>query len=351
MRHSVTDCRHRVLQRGTIVLALGLLAHATAAAANAQRTTGVGAPAASARSCAPCLQPLRAGPVATSTTADTTLLDLVQTEFLLSNIYDSNIDQNSNNLGAYGYVPALRTRVVSALDDPMFILNHVIARHEYTKTSRWNRISNAFDLTFEREITDALRVRTIGELSFKGSFEERDLSNQYQLGQEIEYRVTRQHRLILYGTYRYKWLPGADEPNGAFKPNIGLEFQRRMENGERVVFEARYERNLEDIAEDNYSRWNYSAEYRTPITARGLQVQLQTTFRSRLYDEKLVELDDEDFPRHDQQWRMEAAVLQRLSRNVNLAIEYRHDSRDSNDPDKWFDADMLLMSVSYRLWH
>ncbi|MDZ4698812.1 MAG: SPOR domain-containing protein [Rhodothermales bacterium] len=273
---------------------------------------------------------------------------LVQADVQFSNVYDSNIDHNEDDTRSYGYVPSLRVRLVSRLDDPLFTFDYVVARHAYSNTQRWDRVSNLFSLAFAPELSDKLHLMTIAEASLKGSSEDRDLSNQFQIVQEIEYRLTREHRVILYGTYRLKRFPESPQDN-AFKPNAGLIFQRRMDDGERVAFEARYERNMEELPVEGYSRWTYSAEYRTPISRRGTQFQLQAKYRSKLYDEELVELDDVDYRRQDQQWSMEVELNQRIARSLNLTLGYEYEFRNSNDPEKYFDANLLLLMLSYRI--
>jgi Putative beta-barrel porin 2 len=137
--------------------------------------------------------------------------------------------------------------------------------------------------------------------------------------------------------------------DNAFKPNAGLIFQRRMDDGERVAFEARYEHNIEELAVEGYSRWTYSAEYRTPISRRGTQFELQAKYRSKLYDEELVELDDVDYRRQDQHWSMEVELNQRIARSLSLTLGYEYEFRNSNDPEKYFDANLLLLMLSFRI--
>ncbi|MEZ4703287.1 MAG: hypothetical protein R2834_23360 [Rhodothermales bacterium] len=272
----------------------------------------------------------------------------MEADLRFSNVYDSNIDHNDEDTRSYGYVPALHLRLFNAVEDPWITVDYVVARHAYTNSERWDRISNLFSMAFTPHLSGRLRSATTVEASLKGSSEDRDLANQYQVVQEFEYRFTRDHRLFLYGTYRVKRFPDSPEDN-ALKPNAGLVFQRRMDRGERVEFEARYERNIEALSVSGYSRWTYSAEYRTPITRYGGQAQLKAKYRSKLYDERLVELDDVDYLRQDHNWSMELELNKRVSRNLDLLLGYEYEFRNSNDPSKYFDASLFMLMVSYRL--
>ncbi len=276
--------------------------------------------------------------------------ELVEADVRFSNVFDSNIehDDDENKIRSFGFVPGLHVRLTERVDDPLFSFDYTLARHAYSNSQRWDRVSNMFQLTFAPEFTDRFHGETSAEVSLKGSSEDRDLSNQYQVVQEFEYRITRDHRIMLYGTLRLKRFPESPEDND-FKPNTGLVFERRLDDGERIQFEARYERNIGREADDAYTRWTYTAEYRTPAFDWGGQFELQARYRSKLYDLRLVELDDIDYLRHDQQWSFQVEWSQRLARKVDFMLGYEYEFRNSNDPDRFFDANLLTTMLSYRL--
>ncbi len=268
-----------------------------------------------------------------------------------SSIYEDNIghDADIDAVQSYGMVPALQVRFQSSAENPLFVFDYLVARHAYSNTERWDRVSNAFRASFEPEISDELYLVTSAEISLRGSSEDRDVSNQYQVMQEIEYRFTRRHRLQLYGTYRIKRFP--DQPGAQdLKPNVGINFDRRYSNGERFETGVRYEFNKEEEIRGNYKRWTFSVEYRTPqFNKLRDQFEVGVKHRTKTYTARFVELDDQDYLREDHRLSIEAVWMHQFKRGVSTELGYEFETRGSNDPDRLYDANAFRFVMIYNL--
>ena len=275
---------------------------------------------------------------------------LVDVELQFSNVYEDNIDHDRDfeAVPSYGMVPALNLELRSSASDPMFTIGYLVARHAYSNTERWDRISNAFRGTFEPDISDNFHIQTQVELSLKGSSEDRDISNQFQVVQEMEYRITRRHRIQLYGTYRIKRFP--DQPGARdFKPNVGINFERSNSDGERFESGARYEFNKEEEARGNYKRWTFTVEYRSPEINDRDQFEIGVKHRRKLYTARFVEIEDEDFLRQDNRLSIGLTWAHRFNRGVGIELGYEFETRGSNDPEKFYEANAFNLTMIYEL--
>ncbi len=275
----------------------------------------------------------------------------VDASLQFSSIYEDNIEHDADvdAVQSYGMVPALHVRVQSGIEDPLFVFDYLVARHAYSNTERWDRISNSFRASFEPRISDELHMITSAEVSLKGSSEDRDVSNQFQVMQEVEYRFTRRHRLQLYGTYRIKRFP--DQPGAQdLKPNVGINFDRRYSNGERFETGVRYEFNKEEEIRGNYKRWTFAVEYRTPqFNKLRDQFEFGIKHRTKSYTGRFVELDDQDYLREDHRLSIEAVWVHHFKRGVSTELGYEFETQNSNDPERLFDANAFRFVMVYDL--
>ena len=273
-----------------------------------------------------------------------------EAEVMFSNIYEDNIDHDADfeAVPSFGMVPALHLQLRSSQDDPLIVFDYVVARHSYSNTERWDRVSNMFRGEFEPRLDGNLRMKTSGEISLRGSSEDRDISNQFQVAHEFEYRITRRHRVQLYGTYRIKRFP--DQPGVQdFKPNIGFNFERSNSDGERFESGVRYEINREEEERGNYNRWTFDVEYRTPMLNDRDQFEIGVKNRRKSYAARFVEIEDEDFLREDGRVTIDVVWSHRFNRGVSLELGYEFETRSSNDPERLYKANAFNLLMSYAL--
>ena len=271
-------------------------------------------------------------------------------EALLTNVYESNIDHSSEALSSVGLVPALHLRLRDRPQDTRFTFDYVLARHAYSNTERWDRTSHLFSLAYEVEPVNDLTSETEAEVSFRGSSEDRDLANQYQVRQTFEAKLSRMHRVEMYGTLRYKTIP-LDPEGNAFKPNMGLRYQQRWRGGVRWEIGARWETNREAQERGNYTRTTYVAELRVPMFAGPDYVELEVRRRSKLYTARFAEDENGDVtgqPRQDRKWSVGLAWRHTFTTHVIGRFGVEVERRTSNDPDKPYVASALLIGLIYR---
>lgn len=281
---------------------------------------------------------------------DSFLRQHVSAELQFSNIYEDNIDHDEafEAVQSYGMVPALQLQFRSSATDPLITLEYLVARHAYSNTERWDRVSNAFRGALEPRISEAFHAKTSVELSLKGSSEDRDVSNQFQIVQELEYRFTRRHRLQLYGTYRVKRFP--DQPGAKdLKPNVGINFERSNSDGERFESGARYEFNKEEELRGNYKRWTFTVDYRTPEILNNNQFEIGVKHRRKSYTARFVEIEDEDYLRLDNRLSVGLSWTRDFSRGVSMEVGYEFETRGSNDPEKLYEANAFSLTMTYVL--
>ncbi|MFK7846544.1 MAG: SPOR domain-containing protein [Rhodothermales bacterium] len=286
----------------------------------------------------------------TGVSFDSFLRQHVSAELQFANIYEDNIDHDEDfeAVQSYGMVPALQVQFRSSATDPLITLEYLVARHAYSNTERWDRVSNSFRGALEPRISDALHAKTSVELSLKGSSEDRDVSNQFQIVQEVEYRFSRRHRLQVYGTYRVKRFP--DQPGAKdFKPNVGINFERSNSDGERFESGARYEFNKEEELRGNYKRWTFTVDYRTPEILNKNQFEVGVKHRRKSYTARFVEIEDEDYLRLDNRLSVGLSWSRDFSRGVSMEVAYEFETRGSNDPEKLYEANALSLIMTYAL--
>ena len=271
-------------------------------------------------------------------------------ELQFSNIYEDNIDHDSEleSIPSYGMVPSLQLQIRSSASNPLFTLDYLVARHSYSNTERWDRISNAFRGVFKPRISDSFSSSSSIEVSLKGSSEDRDISNQFQVVQEFEYSFTRRHHLQVYGTYRMKRFPGIEDSQ-TFKPNVGVNFERSNSDGERFESGARYEFNKRNDPGGNYKRWTFSVAYRSPEFNERDQFEIGIKHRRKFYTQRLIEIEDEDYLRQDNRMSIDAVWAHQFKGGVTLELGYEYETRSSNDPDKLYEANAFSLVMIYEL--
>lgn len=297
-------------------------------------------------------QPSPDGSLAVPTTdrADRSWRPYVTGAALVSNIFESNIDHDPEAIPSVGLVPALHLRVQDRPEKERLTLDYVLARHSYSNTERWDRTSHQVRVAYEHEVLDGLASLSEAELSLRGSSEDRDLANQIQFVQGVEWALSRAIRAQAYGTLRYKTVPG--DPEGqAFKPNAGVALQRRWASGARIEIGSRYELNLEPLERGDYRRLRLEGDVRIPMPGRESRIELDASWRIRRYLVRLAEDaegDAIDAFRVDRKWTAGITWQRDLLNHVGVVAGVEVEQRTSNDAEKHYTATSALLGVEYR---
>jgi hypothetical protein len=248
----------------------------------------------------------------------------------ISNLYDTNLNHDPEEIHSYGLIYGAEASYQTSPDHPALELEYQIAQNSYTNTDVWDRVSHDFLVTYEKRLSKAFIFQLDGELNFKGSSEDRELSNQYIIEPHINYRFTRETRLDFYVAYRLKRYD--DLTKNSRNKYAGIDFQRFFGKKEFLAG-IRYERNDAEGERNTYIRWTYTLSYSAPFASRN-SFSAEVRFRPQRYPHRLIKLDDAEVIRDDQRWVFTASMVLAIAQHLDLMPGYRFETRSSNDPDK-----------------
>ncbi len=260
-----------------------------------------------------------------------------------SNVFETNIDRNQDNNQAAGVVLGLGGQYRNRTDRPSFTAQYQLGGHMYAGAPRWDRVSHNVRSTYERRLLKPLTFEAVGEISIKGSTEDRELGNQYIVSPRLQYRLPDNFRLGLETGYRVKHY--ADRTRNATNPYGGVRLTRRFGRG-RWDLGYRYEENHSDTTRNRYIRSTYSGDVTLPLTAQD-SVGLELKFRSRRY-ERLVRVGDRRVPLRDLKWSLSPEWIHVLNPGLQLRAGYEFESRGANDPGRNYGAHSTILAVERR---
>jgi hypothetical protein len=264
----------------------------------------------------------------------------------LATIFDTNINHDPQDVNSFGLVPSLAVHFQNNVEKPSFEIEYEVAAHNYTNSEQWDRVSHNLVMSYRRHLFGGWSTRTETEVTLKGSSEDRELNNQYLLGQQLEYRIHRNSRLQFAGAYRIKRDP-VDSGSNAIDPYAGVRFIQRIAGDRRLALSYRYDKNRSWDPKNRYIRWAYEAEFTTPIVDHRNRLSLDFTYKPRLYG-RTVKVEGERVPRRDARWIFETQFERELRADLRMVFVYRYERRDSNDPDKDFQANQAGVALTYR---
>ena len=269
-----------------------------------------------------------------------------------SGAYYSNINHDETDIDDYGIVPGAGVYFRNRPNNPNFEFRYEIGQHAYRKTDRWDRTSHSLQIKSENEISNKWISETEGEITLKGSNEDRELTNRYSLTQFFQYRWTRSDRFNFGGSYRLK--RGYDDPlRNSVNPYLEASYERRFSGGRNFEVSYRYDWNRAGLERFDYIRWTYGATFETPLFSGG-RFRAEARFRpkkyKRLIDLELPDGDEIEVPRFDKTWIFSAQWRRPISRNLELGLFYKYEQRNSNDFDKNFKSNAAGISLTYFWW-
>lgn len=261
------------------------------------------------------------------------------------NAYDSNIDQNDTNVRAFGVVLGGGVQYVDDAKDPSVIVNYETGVHRYSGTDRWDRISHYVRGQVTQDLVGRMKADLIAEISLKGTTEEREMSNQFNLIPRLNIKIGRHHRLRVIGAWRERRYD--DVQRNARNRYAALEFSRRGNGGQELTVDGRYEVNDAQGSRYAWHRISYGAEYVLPVGRRG-RLELDVKYRHVQYTSRTVEIDDRDVLRQDHRWTPSIVWRHLVNPVTELRFGYQRESRDSNDPRRDFGANQLIVGMTRR---
>ena len=266
----------------------------------------------------------------------------------LSSMFDSNINHDEESLNSFGVVPSVGVHFQNDAETPSFEADYEVALHRYTKTNAYNRFSQNFTASYRRQFARRWVMRTTGEISLKGSSEDRDVNNQYVLEQQIQYRINANNRVRAFGAYRTKRYSLDERGKNAVDPYIGARFDQKLKGGRGWEIIYRYDKNRSQDPKDFYVRRTYGAQFFTPLFKnRHDLLTLEARYAPRLYARQ-VKVDGVRVPRRDQRWELDVLYERPLRQDVQLGLNYGYEKRNSNDPDKKFDSHLFGVTFTFK---
>jgi hypothetical protein len=263
----------------------------------------------------------------------------------LSTGFDSNINQDPDGTPSFGLVSSMGFHFQDNAEKPSFEIEYEAGLHHYTNTDKWNRVSHSAATSYKRHLFGRWYTRTTGELSLRGSSEDRELNNQYLLGQQLEYRPTANTRLIGFAAYRLKRDP-VEEGKNAIDPYIGAKFVQRLRGERRWEISYRYDHNRSWDPRNRYVRWTYGARFETPLLQHD-RLTFEGSYRPQMYA-RTVKVDDVRVTRHDARWSFNAVWDHPLSERMTMRMFYRFEKRLSNSADKRYTEQLPGVSLTYQ---
>lgn len=268
----------------------------------------------------------------------------------LYNGYDSNIDHDLEAIESYGVVYGGGVRFRNRPKDPVFWVSYEIANHHYTNTDKWDRVSQSILSAYNVIFSDKWQLQNLGEISFKGSSEDRELSDNYVFRPLLQYRWTDNRRFNFFVAQRYKRFDEVESAKNANNRFAGVGFQQELGKHE-VELTYKYEKNNGESDRNDYVRSTYTVEYKMPFLKR-TQAEFEFKIRPTRFSHRFAEIDVEDgpdieVPRRDIKWNFTVEFAIPLSNHLELIPTYEFEKRTSNDPEEFYTAHLPALTLHY----
>jgi hypothetical protein len=281
--------------------------------------------------------------------------DIARRRFWLSmslgSAFDTNISHDTEGLNSFGLVPSFGIHFRDKAERPSFEADYEVAVHRYTNTNEFDRVSQNFTALYRKQLAKRLYARTSGEISLKGSSEDREINNNYILEQQIQYRITYATRLTALVAYRIKRFPLTDSGSDAIDSYVGGKFEQRFKGDRRMELGYRYDHNRAHDPRNRYIRRTYTAEFSTPLS-RELRDSITMEFRysPRQYQSRLINVNGARVPRRDQRWVFGVTYERPLRPDLLMTLGYSYEKRNSNDLPKEFASNVVGVTFTFDWW-
>jgi hypothetical protein len=262
----------------------------------------------------------------------------------LTNLLDGNINHDPVPVTSYGVIPALRVGYESSAE-PAFTWGYEIAANAFTGTNEWDRISHGVSSTYANRSWSRVRFETTGAAVWKGSSEDRELTNEYGISERAVLRVLSGTRVILTAAYRYKQYPDDPETSGP-SPFIAGKIDQRLGGERRLTLGYKYQTRLSRAARDRYRRQSYTAAFSTPL-GRLDRLAIEFEYRPQVYDQRLIRVNGVRVERRDRRFVVDATYRRPLTARVDVEWHCGVEARDSNDLDKRYVAPAMGVAMTY----
>jgi len=259
-----------------------------------------------------------------------------------SSVYDTNVDQIHAARSDYGFVLLGGAAWRNRLSRPSLEVTYEAALHRYRDSPRWDRVSQRAEVDFEKRLSKRWSTETKGEMSLKGSSEDRELGDWYTLKQRVNFRLTRGVGLRLHGMGRLKRYPPPEGDRDARNAYAGVELRLRL-GAARLDLGSRREINDARTERNDYSRWVHEGQLLAALGRRS-ELALDGRFYDQRYPHRTVRVGSQREVRQDQRLIASLSLSHRLGEALAVELAYTYAGRQSNDADKEFGAHLFTVT-------
>jgi hypothetical protein len=266
------------------------------------------------------------------------------------NGYDSNIDHDLDAVRSVGVVYGGGVKYRNRSKDPSFWISYEIANHHYTNTDKWDRVSQTILTTYSIALSRKWLLQNLGEISFKGSSEDRELSDNFVFRPMLVYRLTDSDQLGVFVAQRFKRFDDVDNSRNANNRFVGLTYEREFGKHE-LEFVYKYEKNNANADRGDYVRSTYSVEYKMPLFRKNIAA-FEFKARPTRFFHRFAEIDvdggpDIEIPRRDIKWNFTVELAIPIGNNLELVPTYEFEKRTSNDEEEFYTAHLPAVTLHY----
>lgn len=262
-----------------------------------------------------------------------------------STSFDTNIEHDPVGLKAFGFVPSITAgyQLRSSRQRLRFIYSFAAPR--YTQKTDLTRIGNYFGASY-RYSAGKWSFETDGEVSLKGTSEDRETNDQYILTETIGYRFNKKTRLNVYGAYRIRRFPAADSDRNAVNPMLGMKFSRQINKKIDWNIAYRYDENRAVNPRQNYIRSTYKTGFDFQLNKSNL-IETEISYRPRRYTNRPVKIGDAKVLRRDKKWSFNALWTHNFTPRRGFEAGYQFENQNSNDTSKMYRNHQIVFSIFY----
>ncbi|HJZ11601.1 MAG TPA: hypothetical protein VJ521_05600 [Acidobacteriota bacterium] len=266
------------------------------------------------------------------------------------NGYDTNIDHDEESIDSMGFVYGGGVKYRNKVKDPTFWISYEIANHHYTNTDKWDRVSQSILTVYTIDLSKRFAVQNQGEISFKGSSEDRELSDNFVFRPMLVYQMTDSDRLNFFVAQRFKRFDDVQNSRDANNRFLGFGYEREFGKHE-IEFVYKYEKNNAETDRSDYVRSTYTAEYKMPfpynsVAAFEFKVR-PTRFFHRFAEIEVNNGRDLEVPRRDIKYNISVELAIPLGNHLELMPAYEFEWRTSNDEEEFYKAHLPAITLNY----
>lgn len=257
---------------------------------------------------------------------------------------DSNIERDDRPTSSFGSSLFAGLTYKNPIPKPTLTLDYELARHEFSHSSTWDRVSQQLAVEYSKKASDLWEPFVQAEISLKGSSEDREIFDQYLIKPGVTYEIDGATRLVLEQAFRRRIYD--DNAQTAANSYTELTLRRRIAKGRRLDLSARREQNNANDSRYDFDRTSYAVEYQQDLS-KASRLTLEARVKLKDYTSRTIKKPTDPL-RRDNNLIFTALYENALSDNWIFSFEFRFEGRDSNEIGKPFDENRFTIGLTHR---